>query len=613
LTLKNHLCRRVLGEEGVIMKYSSVKICSKEQPVKVAINSDEIINISESMIKKWQDIIDLISLTASVPSTLIMRLEEKHISVFLSSNTKENPYKRGEKSELLSGLYCENVVGTKSCLLVSNALKDSSWKENPDVELNMISYLGLPILWPDDKVFGTLCILDNKENSYNNQYIKLMELLRDSIEKDLQIAIEEERLKNELENRKIAEQKLRESETRYKELFNNMRSAVVIYNVKDEGEKFIFEDMNKATELIEKVDKVDIIGKDLKECFPKALEMNLLKVMKDVWETGTPKHLGPTFYEDNRIKGWRDNYYIYKLSQDQVVVIYDDISEKVEYEKIIKENQRLICEKLEYEKVRNEFFANISHELRTPLNVILSALQLIELKQVEWNNFNLFMGKYLKIMKQNCFRQIRLVNNIIEMTKIDADYFELHFQNIDIVELIREITVSVTEYVSNKGVKLSFHTEIEKCITALDPDKIEIILLNLLSNAVKFTELGDSIAVTISKKNQWIIISVKDTGIGIAEDKLDIIFERFRQVDKSLTRNHEGSGIGLSLVKALVEKHNGKISVQSEYGKGSEFIVDLPDVYLSDQLLKNNNLEYNLDNDRIKKINIEFSDIYNLQ
>lgn len=594
------------------MKYSNVKVCTKDQPVTVAINSDEEPNISEVVIKKWQDIIDLLSLTANVPSALIMRLEEKYIEVFLASNTEDNPYEMGEKAELLTGLYCETVAGNKSCLLVPNALNDLLWKENPDVKLNMISYLGLPILWPNGEVFGTLCVLDNKENHYNNQYIKLMELLKDSIEKDLQLILEKERLNNELENRKIAEQKLRESKIRYRELFNNMRSAVVIYDVKDEGNKFIFADLNKSAELIEKINKVDIVGKDVEECFPGASEMGLLKKMKEVWKTDRAHHLGPSFYEDDKIKGWRENYYIYKLNSEQIVVIYDDISEKIEYQKTINENERLICEKLEYEKVRNEFFANISHELRTPLNVILSALQLIEFKQSELRNSNAFMVKYIKIMKQNCFRLVRLVNNIIEMTRINTDYFEIHFQNIDIVALIREITLSVTEYISNRGGKLSFYTEIEKSITSLDPDKIETILLNLLSNAVKFTEPGDSIVVTISKKNEWIVISVKDTGRGIPEDKLDVIFERFRQVDKSLTRDHEGSGIGLSLVKALVEKHHGKISVQSDYGKGSEFIIELPDVCLSDKDLKPSSIKYNLDNDRVKKINIEFSDIYNL-
>lgn len=173
------------------MKYSSVKVCSKKEPVVLAITSDEKPTISDEMVKKWQDIIDLLASNLNVPSTLIMRLDEKHINVFLNSNTKENPYKEGEKAELLSGLYCETVAGNKSSLLVPNALKDPLWKENPDIELNMISYLGLPIVWPDGEVFGTICALDNKENHYNNQSIKLIELLRDSIEKDLKLILEE--------------------------------------------------------------------------------------------------------------------------------------------------------------------------------------------------------------------------------------------------------------------------------------------------------------------------------------------------------------------------------------------------------------------------------------
>jgi nitrogen-specific signal transduction histidine kinase len=594
------------------MKYSKVKVYSKEDYVKVAIASDKKAQISDLVIKKWQDIINILALTLDVPSSLIMRLEEDHICVFLASKTKGNPYERGEKAQLLSGLYCETVVGTNSSLLIPNALNDPLWKENPDVKLNMISYLGFPIIYPDGEVFGTICALDNKENHYNDNYIKLMELLKDSIQKDLEVAFEKEKLKNELEHRKIVENRLRKSESIYKELFNNMRSAVAIYKVKNEGQDFLLVDLNKSAESIEKINKHEIIGKSIKECFELDCNRGLLKIMKEVWKTGNPQHLKPFFYKDNRLGCWKENYYICKLASEEVVVMYDDISEKMNYQKTISENEKLIYEKVQYENIRNEFFANISHELRTPLNVILSAIQLIESKQLEINNFNTFIVKYLKMMKQNCFRLIRLVNNIIEMTKIDADYFEINPENIDIVALTREITLSVEKYISNKGIIISFSTDIEKKIIALDTDKFETIVLNLLSNSLKFTKSEGSIDVHISRKNDFVVISVKDTGIGIPKDKLGVIFDRFRQVDKSLTRECEGSGIGLSLVKSVVEKHNGKISVKSEEGKGSEFIIELPDVLLSDETVKPNIIKNNLDNDRIKKITIEFSDIYNL-
>jgi len=135
-------------------------------------------------------------------------------------------------------------------------------------------------------------------------------------------------------------------------------------------------------------------------------------------------------------------------------------------------------------------------------------------------------------------------------------------------------------------------------------------MLNLLSNAIKFTDSGGNINVNIYDKGENIIISVKDSGIGISKDKQDIIFDRFRQVDKSLTRDHEGSGIGLSLVKSLVEMHGGKISIQSEYGKGSEFIIELP---VKTVLEKSDKENHEMQQQgHVEKIHLEFADIYSL-
>lgn len=258
-------------------------------------------------------------------------------------------------------------------------------------------------------------------------------------------------------------------------------------------------------------------------------------------------------------------------------------------------------------KDQEEFYANISHELKTPLNVILSTVQLLDLyvkngKTLDSKN----MSRYVGIMKQNCFRLSKLSNNLIDMSKIEAGYIELNPKNLDIVSSIEDITMSVVEYGKDKGVSLIFDTDVEEKVMAFDLDKIERIMLNLLSNAFKFTNPGDGILVTITDHDDKIAISVRDTGIGIPSDKLDFIFERFKQVDKSLTRNTEGSGIGLSLVKSLVTMHGGNITVNSEYGVFSEFVFELPVKLINEEKsIPHKSLENNSE-----KISVEFSDIY---
>ncbi|MBV7275236.1 PAS domain-containing sensor histidine kinase [Clostridiaceae bacterium UIB06] len=292
------------------------------------------------------------------------------------------------------------------------------------------------------------------------------------------------------------------------------------------------------------------------------------------------------------------------------LAVVQDISESKRaalLQEKIRENDRLLREAREFDKLKTEFFANISHELRTPLNVILSALQLLNPS----SNIELTEEKsviYLNTMKQNCFRLLRLVSNLIDITKMDSGYFEIHPSNHNIVRVVEDITMSVAEYIENKSISLIFDTDVEERFISCDPDKIERIMLNLISNSVKFTNPGGQIFVNIKDSKDKIKISVKDTGIGIPENKLSMIFERFRQVDKSLTRNHEGSGIGLSLVKSLVELHGGKISVESIYGKGTEFTIELPVVLTDDCITDVENIS--TPEDYVERINIEFSDIY---
>ncbi len=144
--------------------------------------------ISGDILDKWQNIVDILSGLIGIPAALIMRLAKSDIEVFVSSQSEGNPYHAGDHENFIgSGLYCETVINTKDKLLVTNALADEKWKNNPDIKLNMVSYLGFPILQPDGKTFGTICVLDNKENAYSATYEDLILNFRDMIQSHLEL------------------------------------------------------------------------------------------------------------------------------------------------------------------------------------------------------------------------------------------------------------------------------------------------------------------------------------------------------------------------------------------------------------------------------------------
>jgi signal transduction histidine kinase len=285
----------------------------------------------------------------------------------------------------------------------------------------------------------------------------------------------------------------------------------------------------------------------------------------------------------------------------QIVVIFIDVTQeitaKLEMEKNLKRNE--------------EFLINISHELKTPLNVIFSSAQLLELYlkngSISKNKDKIIKDTYF--IRQNCYRLIKLISNIIDLSKIESGFFKLNISNENIVNIVEDIVQSVSEYVQSKGLNIIFDTDIEEKIIACDPDKIERVVLNLISNAIKFSESGDEIYVNLADKDKTVEISVKDSGMGIDKNHLNAIFERFHQVDRSFTRNAEGSGIGLCLVKSIVELHAGKISAESKLGEGSIFKIELPSKTIEKQ---KNISKSKCDNSKIEMINIEFSDIYSI-
>jgi len=231
-------------------------------------------------------------------------------------------------------------------------------------------------------------------------------------------------------------------------------------------------------------------------------------------------------------------------------------------------------EREEVDRLKTNFFTNISHEFRTPLTLIIGPLRrLLETTR------DARTRERLQIMHRNASRLLRLINQLLDISRLEAQALKLQAVEMDIVPFARGILNSFHSYAEQKQVSIGFEAEQESVKLYLDRDKAEKIFANLLSNAFKFTPEGGRVSVEISLRKDpapGVLVQVRDTGIGIPASDLQKIFQRFRQVEEGLSRQHEGSGIGLALTRELVELHHGSIEVKSQTGEGSEFSVFLP-------------------------------------
>lgn len=301
----------------------------------------------------------------------------------------------------------------------------------------------------------------------------------------------------------------------------------------------------------------------------------------------------------------KDNEYIwYKwtVNYDEDRQRYICIGRDITYEKVAEVRKKACKQAREIEKIRNEFFANISHEFRTPINIILSSVKLLDSKKEQEAS-----SWYTQKIEHNALRLLKISNNLIDLTRMGIGNDHIQMRNQNMVSLIKSITLSAAVYAQKKEIKVLFNAMEEKIIVACNAKEIERMLLNLLSNAVKFTPRGGLINVSANRKNTVVEIRVRDTGIGIPKEKCDIIFERFVQVDTSLRRISEGSGMGLAIVKRMVELHNGTIRVESEEGKGTTFIIELPIIINREE---QSDKRKEVFKDTMDQTKIEFSDVY---
>ena len=239
--------------------------------------------------------------------------------------------------------------------------------------------------------------------------------------------------------------------------------------------------------------------------------------------------------------------------------------------------------------------------MRSHLNVIISALQYIE-----YNNLKIeHEKKYMNIIKRNSYKILKLINNLIDTSKLQNNFFNLEKRNIYILSMIEGTVECIERYSLEKNIQLIFDTNKEECMVSVDPEAIDRIVMNLLSNAIKFSPINSEIFVYLNIDGNYINISVIDKGKGISKEDQDKIFNRFYQCTNRSNKEYIGSGIGLDLTNYLVKAHGGNITINSVENEGTEFIVTIPRILEEHIDTVDNNIS-----SKIQMLEIEFSDIY---
>ncbi len=435
---------------------------------------------------------------------------------------------------------------------------------------------------------------------------------RELEQKTIELEATNEKLRNEVEECVKIEELLRKSEVRYSSLLESMTDAVILHD----REKVLFINQS-GVKLCGYEDNMQVVEKALQDIFSEKKYASFLERMDEVDKSTSPVVFEETFIIKNERMYVEIITTLHSIDSKSVYLsVIRDITQRKQFEEMknsVDESNRLLIKATQMDKLRMDYVTNFSHEFRTPLSIMLCTLKIMESMNTCESNKEIDkekLNRYVAAMKNNSYRLLKTANNLLDITKIESGCDKLRLRNCNIVRIVEKVTMSVWEYTRNRRISLMFDTEEEEIITACDMDKIERIMLNLLSNAIKFTKEEGQIEVYVYNKNLEVLISVSDTGIGIPKDKFELIFERFKQVDNSLSRVHEGTGIGLALVKSLVEMHDGRIEVESDLQVGSTFKVFLPIRVLSGEAcLNDNETEAEIEKSIDKNINIELSNI----
>jgi len=534
------------------MQYQYSTITNREtgEDILVKIDPRTTKEFSDALIKRWQMLLDTVARIYKVPAALIMQLNEDNIEVFLKSQTANNPYECGEKTDLTYGLYCETAIASREKLLVPNAIKSPVWRvNNPDIDLNMIAYLGYPVFWSEEEVFGTICVLDNKENHYQEDYNDFLVQAKFIIESDLQLIREKE--------------KSEKNEILFRTIFDISPAGIAIYS--EDGEIL---HLNEAFQSIDGYPVKDEIGKSFSHnIHPDDLEWVSARIDEII--SGKRRAISGELrflHKDGHTVWVRaiSSLFPEKINNKKTMIsVVQDITQLKEIEEQLKQANA----------TKDKFISILSHDLRNSFNALLgfSDILLHNFKELDEQE----IAEQIRYIHTVSEKSHNLLEDILSWAKIRSNKIPFHPEKIPPCQTCKEIVEFFISNATAKNITIVSEVSGETKVYA-DGNMLRTILRNLISNAIKFTPQNGTINITSEELGSDVLIAVSDNGIGISGENISNLW------DISVAHNNNGmdteqrSGYGLVLCKEFVERHGGKIWVESTPGKGSEFKFTLP-------------------------------------
>lgn len=306
--------------------------------------------------------------------------------------------------------------------------------------------------------------------------------------------------------------------------------------------------------------------------------------LKELTEIATHLGEGDLYAADRDIRAYGEIRLLaqeFRTMASRLKDFYQRLEEKVtartrELTEQKEELKSVNAELAKSNQLKSVFLTNMSHELRTPLTAVLAFGELLQ--EGIGGELTLRQGEYTQGILESSRQLLSLINDLLDLAKIEAGKMELKLSTFDVEEMVQGVAKQMAPLELKKG--LSLEVDLPEMLPAVlaDREKIGQVLVNLVSNAIKFTPSGGSVRITgaFNLSENAVVLTVADTGIGIRKEDQEVIFDAFRQVDGSTTREYRGTGLGLSLVRHLVQMHRGRIWVESELGKGSRFSFSIP-------------------------------------